>query len=402
VTTLDLKLPGRSMSAAHARLVRVGDSWALEDTGSKNGAFIDGRRVQRAVLNPGDLFEVGHSILRVNPWLATAADAERDADLAGTPAGEHATLDPAFARQLAALARLARSDLPILVLGETGTGKERLARAIHRWADRPGAFVAVNCGAVPSGLFESQLFGHVKGAFSGAVRDEIGFVRSADRGTLFLDEIGDLAQGSQASLLRVLQEREVVPIGSTRPVSIDVRIVAATHQPLDEMVARGTFRRDLFARVAGFAVTLPPLRGRLDDLGALVAALLPKVVPGRADALMLSTDVGRALLRHDWPSNIRELEQCLATCAALAPGDWIEREHLPPAVARALDLPAAVAPQGPIGMTERDAQLRLTLLDHLAACRGNLADVARAMGKGRRQVYRWCERFGVDPDVYRR
>jgi DNA-binding NtrC family response regulator len=401
IVTLDLRIPGRSMSSEHARLVRIGRTWALEDSGSKNGTFVNGERVARAVLEPEDLFELGHTLLRVNQSLSTPVDAPLDVDASSSDPNGHRTLDPALDAQLAALSELAESDVPVLVLGESGTGKEVLARWLHARTARTGDLVAVNCGAIPEALVESQLFGHMKGSFSGAVRDELGFVRAANNGTLFLDEIADLPKASQAALLRVLQEREVVPVGAIRPTKVDMRLVAATHQPISDLVSRGEFRRDLFARIAGFTITLPALRDRRDDLGLFVAALLPKVAPSRAQSIVLSPDVGRAFLRYDWPLNVRELEQCLALSAALAKDGWIERAHLPPAVARALDAKPVAQATVSSATQGRDDRLLLELLAQLAAHDGNLAEVARAMGKARMQIHRWCKRFGIDPDVYR-
>jgi transcriptional regulator with PAS, ATPase and Fis domain len=262
--------------------------------------------------------------------------------------------------------------------------------------------VGVNCGAIPAALIESHLFGHAKGAFSGAVRDEVGFIRSADGGTLLLDEIADLPQASQAALLRVLQEREVVPVGATRPIPVDVRLVSATHESLDELVARGEFRRDLFARIAGAVLELPALRERRDDIGILVGTLLSKLAPEQASSLTLSPEVGRALVSYDWPLNIRELEQCLKTCVALARQGEIELSHLPSKVRAALDRPVDSQRPSASALNERDQQLRLELLAQLSEHAGNLADVARAMGKARMQVHRWCRRFGIDAKVYRR
>jgi transcriptional regulator with AAA-type ATPase domain len=399
--TLDLRLPGRSLSANHARLVRVGSDWAIEDLGSKNGVFVRGSRVTRHLLAPGEPFEVGHTYLRVVPSLPMLADGPSDLDVEGVSDELPATLDSALASRFKALATIAWSDVPVLILGESGTGKEVVARWMHRCTRRNGRFVAVNCGAIPSALVESSLFGHVKGAFSGAVRDELGFVRSATGGTLFLDEIADLRPESQATLLRVLQEREVVPVGSTRPVPVDVRLVAATHASLADLVRRGAFRQDLFARIAGFTVGLPPLRERLDDFGILVASLLRKITGDATPAISLEPEVGRAILSYDWPLNIRELEQALATCVTLAKGGCIDASHLPPQLALAL-VPRNTVEQSAGDLNERDRGLRLELLAQLERHAGNLADVARAMGKARMQVHRWCRRFGVDPNVYRR
>jgi sigma-54 dependent transcriptional regulator, acetoin dehydrogenase operon transcriptional activator AcoR len=401
VVTLDLRLPGRSLSANHARLVQVGSAWAIEDLGSTNGTLVNGKRVARHVLGPNDLFEVGHTHMRVNLSVPTRPDAPLDVDIEGPASDALATLDPALAIRFESLATIAPSDVPVLILGESGTGKELVARWVHARTGRTGDFVAVNCGAIPSALVESSLFGHVKGAFSGALRDELGFVRAAHGGTLFLDEIADLRTESQAALLRVLQEREVVPVGATRPVPVDLRLIAATHRAVDELIARGEFRRDLFARIAGFTIRLPPLRKRLDDSGLLVAAILRRIAADRTVNITLESEVGRAILAYEWPLNVRELEQCLSTCVALAKDGRIVAAHLPAHVLPALD-PVA-APLASAGrLNERDAALRLELLAQLERHSGNLADVARAMGRARMQVHRWCRRFGIDPNVNRK
>src|SRR6185503_13277065 len=229
------------------------------------------------------------------------------------------------------LAVVARTGAAILISGETGTGKELVARAVHSFAGRTGTFVAVNCGALPETLAESELFGFRKGAFSGATQDRLGLIRSADRGTLFLDEIGDLAVGSQATLLRVLQEREVCPVGTSEPVAVDLQVVAATHHDLEASVIEGRFRRDLHARLAAFTLRLPALRERLDDLGLLIAELLART-PADGGPVRFTAEAAAAMLQHDWPSNIRELAACLVVATALARGEPVRPEHLPEAV----------------------------------------------------------------------
>ena len=362
---------------------------------------MNGEPVQRAVLGDDDVFEAGHVLMRVNSAVAMPAGAPLDIDLrSGTGTG-HLTLDPSFAADLERAAQLAASGVPVVLIGESGTGKEVLARSLHARGGRSGGFVAVNCGAIPATLVESQLFGHVKGAFSGAVRDELGFVRAAHGGTLFLDEIADLPKPSQAALLRVLQEGEVTPVGTTQPIKVDLRVIAATHQPLEELVERGDFRRDLFARIAGFVIALPALRERRDDLGVLVAAILPKIARERARTITFAPEVGRALASHSWPLNIRELERCIATAVALATDGQIKLPHLPRTVVRGgkaanVSAPSAASPADP------DERLRMDLLGQLSRHHGNLAAVARAMGKAPMQVHRWCRRFGIDPRPFRR
>jgi transcriptional regulator with GAF, ATPase, and Fis domain len=255
--------------------------------------------------------------------------------------------------------------------------------------------VAVNCGAIPANLVESELFGYRKGAFSGAVEDRPGLVRSADHGTLFLDEIGDLPPSSQAALLRVLQQHEVMPVGGSRPVQVDIRVMAATHRDLDEMVDNEEFRRDLFARLAGYRVELPRLVDRKADLGLLVGTLLATIAPGAT----LESDAARLLFFHDWPLNIRELEQCLRTASVLAGNAPIEIEHLPEAVRAPREAPPNRP--APPQLSAEDQQRRAELLDHLRETRGNISAVARAMGKDRKQIQRWIKRFEIDADAFR-
>jgi hypothetical protein len=398
VRTLHLGIPGSFMSESHARLIRVGYAWAVEDHGSKNGTFVDGGRVSLAVLDPDSTLEVGHTFLRIHPGIVPE-EGPKDLDPSGVLDG-YTTMDGGFAEEIARVEKLVAASVPALLVGESGTGKEVLARRLHERSGCRGSFVAVNCGAIPAALVESQLFGHVKGAFSGAVRDEIGYIRAAQGGTLLLDEIADLAQESQAALLRVLQEREVIPVGSTKPIPVELRLLAATHAPLESLVDRGEFRQDLYARIAGSVITIPPLRERRDDMGTLVATLLSRFAASRE--LTFTPDVGRALLAHDWPFNVRELEQCLATSLALATSNAVDTLHLPPRVADASRIARrapSVARHAAPG--DADASLRIELLAQLSRHRGNIVQVARAMGKARTQIHRWCRRFNVDPRVFR-
>jgi DNA-binding NtrC family response regulator len=394
---LDVRIPAPSMSAEHARLVRAGGEWVVEDLDSRNGTYINGVRVTRGVAGPGDVLTAGRTLFLITGPKVTPAAAAGDLDLERSGARGHATLDPELAVLLDEVARVARSEITILVHGETGTGKDLLARSVHEASGRSGDFVAVNCGGIPATLVESHFFGHVKGAFSGALSNEPGLIRAAHGGTLFLDEVGDLPAASQAALLRVLQEREVMPVGATRSIKVDARIVAATHKPLESMVAQGEFRGDLLARLAGFTAELPPLRERIVDLGVIVAALLRRLVPARAAEVRFTPGAGQALFRHDWPHNTRELEQCLSRALLLAGEGPVDLAHLPAAVRQAEKVPLPTR----TGLRERDEKIRRELLDQLARHNGNLANVARAMGKARMQIHRWCRRFGIDPNAYR-
>jgi DNA-binding NtrC family response regulator len=396
--TLTLRVPDRWMSSQHARLQPGPEGWVIEDADSKNGTLVNGVRYQRAVLCDGDLVELGHTLFLFRSSLPTASgdplDLE-DSHLASHPA--LATFSPWLEEHLQGLVKIAPTGISALITGESGTGKEVAARALHDLSGRPGAFAAINCGAVPQTLIESELFGSKKGAFSGAVDDRPGLVRSADRGTLFLDEIGDLPLSSQAALLRVLQEKEVLPVGGTKPVKVDVRVVAATHRNLEAMVREGQFRQDLYARLAGFTMTLPPLRERREDLGRLVAVLLRKGTP-QGRTVRLAIEAGRALYRHEWPLNVRELEQALATATVLASEGIIELSHLPQAVRE----PEAADETLSRPLSEEDLRLKERLVAAMQAHGGNISGVAREMGKARMQIHRWLRRFQLDPDSFRK
>jgi transcriptional regulator with GAF, ATPase, and Fis domain len=275
---------------------------------------------------------------------------------------------------------------------------------VHQLSGRRGAFVAVNCGALPDTLIETELFGYRKGAFSGAAEDRPGLIRSADQGTLFLDEIGDLPGPSQAPLLRVLQEREVTPVGATRPVPVDLRVVAATHRDLPALVDAGTFRNDLWARLSGFKMVVPPLRERRDDLGLLVSALLRRRVGAEAESVGLAPRAARALFFHDWPLNVRELEKCVASGLVLSRGAPVGLEHLPEAIQQSAAQPrpaAASAEPADQPLSEDEQRLRERIIALLKEHKGNIAAVARAMGKARMQIHRWVKRYGIEPDAFR-
>jgi DNA-binding NtrC family response regulator len=400
---LDVRLPGKWLSGRHATVRAVGADWIVEDAGSRNGTFVNGTRVTTHVLRPGDVLEVGRAFFQVRGVPATDGPLVRDEDAARSSEPiAFRTLLPELADGFSALRRIARSPaVTVLLLGPTGSGKEVLAREIHAQSGRSGPFVPVNCGALPATLVEGLLFGHVKGAFSGAARDEPGFVRSAEGGTLFLDEIGDLPASSQAALLRVLQEREVIAVGATRPVKVDVRIVAATHRPLESLGDAGGFRSDLLARLKGYTHRLPALAERMADFGVIAADVLADVAAGgRAERLSFTAEAARALVAYEWPLNIRELHQAMASAVALAVDDLIDVQHLPGELLVAP--PEELAPsQVPARAPPADDALRDRIVSLLHAHRGNVAAVARALGKAPAQIHRWMHRFQIDPASYR-
>ncbi len=276
---------------------------------------------------------------------------------------------------------MAPSDLPVLIQGESGTGKELFARLVHDRSLRSAQpLLSLNCGALSAHLLESELFGHVRGAFTGATADHPGLFRSATGGTIFLDEVGEMPAPMQTRLLRVLQEGEVRPVGGVRSVSVDVRVIAATNRDLAREVEAGRFRQDLYFRLAGAELHLPPLRERAEDIPALATALLVKIAdePGMAER-RLSREALRALCMHAWPGNVRELEQHLRRAVLMATSEVIAESDLFPQ-SRAVS---------------RDPADRRTLVDALAAAEGNKSRAARALGISRVTLYRWLDRHAI-------
>ena len=295
---------------------------------------------------------------------------------------------------------LADSDATVLLLGETGTGKEVVARAIHRHGARaPGPFVPVNCAAIPADLLESLLFGHVRGAFTGATADRAGSFREAQGGTLFLDEIGDMDLAMQAKLLRVLQERVVTPVGG-KPVSIDVRVIAATHRDLQQAVQQRLFREDLYYRLGVVPLSLPPLRERLADIIPLAEHFL-SLSASHGAAKRLTADAAAKLLAHAWPGNVRELLNAMKRAATLVRAPVIaaaDLDFLSPArnEAATSDLPDWL--DGPL--PDMVQLLEQTLIRRaLAACGGNRAQAAERLGIRRQLLYQKLERYGLDPSA---
>ncbi len=287
----------------------------------------------------------------------------------------------------------ASGDATVLILGETGTGKELVARAIHRHSDRAqGPFVAVNCAAIPADLMESELFGHVRGAFTGAVQARAGYFRQADGGTLFLDEIGDMTTAMQAKMLRALQDRKITPVGGSAAHSVNVRVIAATNRDLTELVRQEKFREDLFYRLNVLRIELPPLRERGADILLLAEHFLRKAAPQAPKKL--SASAVQAMLKYAWPGNVRELENLMRSLSLTVRGPVIERDdlHFEPATTTAdsiddllqLDLPAATA------------RLEKMLLQKaLRQSGGNRAEAARRLGIRRQLLYSKLKEYGI-------
>jgi DNA-binding NtrC family response regulator len=316
----------------------------------------------------------------------------REGEIIGRSAGMRAVLE--------AIQKVAPSDATVLIQGETGTGKELVARAIHRASTRAsGPFVAVNCASLAEGLLESELFGHVKGAFTGAIQDKLGLFQVAHEGTLFLDEIGDVSPGLQHRLLRVLQEREFTPVGDVKPRQVNVRVVAATHRDLKDAIAQGTFREDLYYRLNVFRMEIPPLRTRTADIPLLIEHFLrPRgsSVAGPA----VSPLVMRILQAYPWPGNVRHLFSVLESALIRAgAGSRIETQHLPQEIrefgdreASGLSLPGVRYVT--VGSPEDEREIILAALEEAGGVR---TKAAQLLGMGRTTLWRKLKEYGISP-----
>ena len=371
------------------------------DAGSRNGTSVNGARVSQCVLREDDILRLGDSLLLVRyqrPAEGEAGDGEEATETGHVSPTGLLGRSPLIRRLRTVLGRIAPSPSAVLLLGESGSGKEVAARYLHERSGRAGAFVAVNCSALPDSLVESQLFGHTRGAFTGAA-PHLGFFRAAQGGTLLLDEIGDLSPQAQPKLLRVLEDRLVYPVGSVVGYPVDVRLLFATNRDLDAASLAGTFRGDLYARLAELTVKLPPLRARRED----ILLLLSHALAGRPVAL--SASLAEAMLLYAWPYNVREIYKLAAELAA-ARDDTAEIEsRLRARRSGAPSSPALVPPTivaGPSApLADPDAPERERLVELLHEHRGNIAAVARTLSCPRKNVYRWVEQYRLSLSEYR-
>ncbi|MFO0746867.1 MAG: sigma 54-interacting transcriptional regulator [Myxococcota bacterium] len=382
------------VSGKHAALF-PDDHGALHvrDLGSKNGTFVDGVRTAETQLGEGALLRLGATLIcisRRGPTDPTLAE-EPEQDLVG--------LSPRFRETVLEARKGAMAPTPVLLLGASGTGKEGLARLVHRVSGRGGPFVAVNCATLGGELATAMLFGHERAAFTGANVARKGFFRAAEGGTLFLDEVGELPEDVQARLLRALEQREVTPVGATTPSHVDVRVVAATNADLSAAVINRRFRGDLYARLAGWSIHVPLLRERREDVMRLARHFTGP------DGLAFEVEAAERLVLHDWPFNVRELKQLVQRLAhdAVAP---ISIDRLPPPIAgltppplppaALLESKPAAAPlvRSPVSRLRarppRDELLRVLELHAY-----NVSAVARELDRDRKQIYRWLNQYGI-------
>ena len=405
-TGCDLVVEDSCVSAMHCALERrPNGTLIVRDRKSRNGTFIDGNVVEAAELQVGARLVVGRTTLVA----IAAADAQGPGALSamrGRDAAFRATVEQAV--------KAAQTDCNVLIIGEAGTGKDLLARVIHEASRRSSEqLVAVNCGGIPRELIGSELFGHEKGAFTGAHAERDGYFVEAHGGTLFLDEIGDMPMAVQARLLRVLQEGEVRPVGGSGVRTVDVRVIAATHVELTAAVEQQRFRQDLFYRLNVVVLYVPPRRERLEDLPILAAHFLRK--HGGTTPMSLSPDALDVMMNYPWPGNVRELENAIMHAVALRQGDVISPESLPNAlIVRSEQRSSGAIAMPPLGgddeqlppLTEAkrraSAQFEKNYLTMaMERAKGSISEAARLAGLDRTNFRRLLQRHGIDATAFK-
>ncbi len=400
----DVCLPGQQVSRKHAELTRARTGWVLRDRGSKNGIKLNGRRVDEAPLSPQD-------VIRVGEWLGVITELTDEQLESGQVVTQPTDDMLAGARILQAyktLSRAAPSHLSVMLVGETGCGKEVFARELHRLSARAGNFIATNCATIPEQTAEGELFGYRRGAFTGADRASPGHFRSAHGGTLFLDEVADLNPAVQVKLLRALEEKAVVPLGQSQPEPADARLVCAAQEPLHQYVERGRFRSDLYSRLNGVEISIPPLRSRREE----VLFHFLRAFPLR-DEQRLSPDFVEQLCIYDWPLNVREVIQTASRAEALhhdAPR--LTLDHLPRHVVeyscgkQSQKVDASPGSSSASEMPNCDGSPRDRLAQRLAEALkqagGNVSLAAKSLGVSRPMAYRLMKRLpDLDPEEIR-
>jgi len=424
----DLQLPDPSVSRLHAKVFRVGRQYFLADLRSRNGTHADGKRITQLALEDGRMFQVGPFRIHFHR------------PVSGFPAGEEPTVSPGTKRAIpgpvaaeplrapkrtgaptatgeapfgliggsshvrklvATIRRVAASDVPVLIEGETGSGKELVARGIHdASARRERPFIVVNCGAISPDLIESELFGHEKGAFTGATAQRKGAFELANSGTIFLDEIGELPFSLQPKLLRALEQKEVKRVGGNDLLLADVRILAATNRNLREEIARKAFREDLYFRIGAITISIPPLRDRREDVAPIARHFLSGMgdsvsgpVPGLSPAAL------DALVSHDWPGNVRELRNAIQRAVVMAESGELTGPDF--SFLRQAEKPGAET-ESPPGLSRWEKAERTNILGELARQVGNKTKAARELGIAKSTLFEKLKKYGIRTTEFNR
>jgi DNA-binding NtrC family response regulator len=395
----DLVLQDKAVSGTHFEVIVKDDGYRLRDLDSRNGTYVGELRVREVFLKPGTQFRLGHTEIRFQPLQDVVEIALSEKDRFDRVLGASASMREIFAT----LEKVAPSDLTVLITGETGTGKELVARGIHNASSRKAKpFVVLDCGAIPKDLIESTLFGHEKGSFTGAVGQFRGCFEQASGGTIFLDEIDDTPLSTQVKLLRVLEDGEVTRVGETRGHKVDFRIVAATNRDLLGLVAQGRFGDDLYQRLAIVHLVLPPLRARREDIGPLARHFVEAYYRRQPDATRAHVDTIapeaiRALEAYDWPGNVRELANVLLVAATMVEGTVIGHPELAAAIGSSLTSRSPAGGDGAAAVKETSlaalrarhrAEVRELVGRAVAGADGNKRKAARSLGVSRQGLYR--------------
>jgi len=382
----DVVLEDPHASRFHCEVRRTDSGWELRDLGSLNGTRVGDVAVREGTLHSGATIQVGETKIR---FLAD------EGALDEVVASPHHQFGDVVGRSLrmrevfAVLERISATDLTVLIGGETGSGKDVIARAIHKSSPRgKAAFVVFDCGAVAPNLIESELFGHVKGAFTGANENREGAFVRADKGTLFLDEIGELTLDLQPKLLRALEQRTVRPVGGSKEIPVDVRIIAATHRNLELAVKEGRLRQDLFFRLSVVNVQVPPLRHRLEDLALIIERLLLAL----GKPIGLSPDTMAILEKYDWPGNVRELRNVIESAQAVCDGDQIEPKHLMFFKPRRRE---PTMDKLPLAGKSLESIERAAIAQTLEHCGGNKTKAARVLGISPSTLYEKVKKYAL-------
>jgi DNA-binding NtrC family response regulator len=393
----ELRVGDRFASCHHARVVYTTRGYRIEDLGSTNGTLVDGVPVDSAILEPGMSVEIGRvrmSVTRIDKQVDELRPRRaRGEGVADEPVHRLIGRSSAMRTLRRQLEKLARLPLPVLLHGETGTGKELAARTLHEFGVQPESpFVAINCGAIPEGLFESELFGHRRGAFTGAHRDHVGAFMRAGRGTVFLDEVAELPAAAQAKLLRVLETRRVTPVGCEDESALECRIVAASHRDLGAMVAEGEFREDLYHRLSVVKLELPPLRRRRTDIPLLLAHFVDRASAELHREVVLSQAASAEALTHSWPGNVRALRNAVMRAAALSEGPISAAELLPPEEPVRARSELITLPRGSY------AAMNAALLQKVVAEEGSIRKAARVLDVPRSTLGAWMQRIHAEAE----
>lgn len=374
-----IRLEDTLMSRFHCELVKGPDgTYNIKDKDSKNGVFVCGIRVSSSHVVDGDVIRLGSSIFVF-----------REISIDLPPYLSHSEgfvcVSPPFRHVVELCKTIAKTSATVLLQGETGTGKEVLARYIHQNSGLRGRFIPLNCAAIAPGLFETTLFGHRRGAFTGATTDFEGHIRTASNGTLFLDEIGELPFDTQAKLLRFLDNNEITPVGACEPIHVNVRVVAATNRDLESQVSQGRFRKDLYGRLAQCVVKIPPLRERPEDVIVMALSRL------YSQDIELTPDCAESLVLYDWPYNMREVISTVNELMMKVEKKGVIRvEHLP------IHLRSLIIPRKDERVDKLRSQITKEFLENtLKECNNCIAEVARRLKKDRKQIYRYLKMFGL-------